>query len=161
MLALLTPAMTAPKIEVAAYYFPGYHADPRIDARKGKGWTEWDLVRAAQGHNQPRVPEWGYANEADPKEMAKKIEAAADNGLDAFIFDWYWYEDKPYLNAALDNSFLKAKNNKRLKFALMWANHDWNDCMPAVSVGLGLGWWSGWVCHIPANAVAPWLRSRW
>lgn len=36
------------RTEVAAYYFPGYHADPRIDARKGKGWTEWDLIRAAK-----------------------------------------------------------------------------------------------------------------
>ena len=122
-------------VDVAAYYFPGYHADPRIDARKGKGWTEWDLTRAAkprfEGHDQPRVPAWGYEDESDPTAMAKKIAAAADNGLDAFIFDWYWYEDKPYLNRALDDGFLKARNRGRLKFALMWANHDWLDCMPA------------------------------
>jgi hypothetical protein len=123
------------RVEVAAYYFPGYHDDPRIDARKGKGWTEWDLVRAAKrrfpGHDQPRVPAWGYQDESDPREMAKKIAAAADHGLTAFIFDWYWYEDKPYLNRALDQGFLKAANRKRLKFALMWANHDWHDIMPA------------------------------
>jgi hypothetical protein len=123
------------RIEAAAYCFPGYHADPRIDARKGKGWTEWDLTRAAiprfTGHNQPRVPAWGYQDESDPRTMAKKIAAAADHGLTAFIFDWYWYEDKPYLNRALDQGFLKAANRRRLKFALMWANHDWHDIMPA------------------------------
>lgn len=123
------------KIEVAAYYFPGYHADQRIDARKGAGWTEWNLTRAAtprfQGQDQPRIPAWGYLDESDPHAMAKKIAAAADSGLSAFIFDWYWYEDKPYLNRALDEGFLQAPNRKRLKFALMWANHDWLDCMPA------------------------------
>src|SRR5579871_2627735 len=80
--------------QVAVYYFPGYHPDPRIDARKGKGWTEWVLVKAATpkfpGHNQPRVPVWGYEDESNPKAMAKKIDAAADHGIDAFIFDWYW-----------------------------------------------------------------------
>ncbi len=123
------------RVEVAAYYFPGYHADPRIDARKGRGWTEWDLIRVAkprfEGHAQPRVPAWGYEDESDPRAMAKKIAAAADHGLDAFLFDWYWYEDAAYLNRALDQGFLKAANRKRLKFALMWANHDWLDCQPA------------------------------
>lgn len=134
-LALLVAGSAQSRVEVAAYYFPGYHADPRIDARKGKDWTEWDLTRDAKprfaGHAQPRVPAWGYQDEADPREMAKKIAAAADHGLDAFIFDWYWYEDKPYLNRALDEGFLKAANRKRVKFALMWANHDWYDIMPA------------------------------
>lgn len=137
LILLLAASAQTPQshIDVATYYFPGYHADPRIDARKGKGWTEWDLIRAAkprfEGHAQPKVPAWGYEDESDPRAMAKKIAAAADHGLDAFIFDWYWYEDAPYLNRALDNGFLKAPNRKRMKFALMWANHDWLDCMPA------------------------------
>lgn len=129
-----TPQETR-KVEVAAYYFPGYHADPKNDRRKGVGWTEWDLVKAARpqfaGHDQPRTPSWGYQDESDPKEMAKKIEAAASHGVDAFIFDWYWYEDAPYLFGGLDRGFLKAPNRNRMKFALMWANHDWHDCHPA------------------------------
>jgi hypothetical protein len=27
--------------------------------------------------------------------MAQKIAAAADHGIDAFIFDWYYYDDGP------------------------------------------------------------------
>jgi hypothetical protein len=57
--------------------------------------------------------------------MAKKIAAAADHGVDAFIFDWYHYEDGPFLERTIDAGFLHATNNARLKFGLMWANHDW------------------------------------
>jgi hypothetical protein len=62
--------------------------------------------------------------------MAKKIAAAADHGLNAFIFDWYYYNDGPFLDSPIDQGFLKAKNRRRLKFALMWANHDWLDIHP-------------------------------
>lgn len=126
----------AGKTEVAVYYFPNYHADERNEAWHGKGWTEWELVKAATprfpGHKQPKVPLWGYEDEADPDVMARKIAAAADHAVDAFIFDWYWYDNKPYLHGALERGFLQAPNKERLKFALMWANHDWLDIHPAV-----------------------------
>jgi len=121
---------------VACYYFGNYHpGDPRNEAFHGKGWSEWELVKNAKprfpGHKQPNVPLWGYGDESDPKIMAKKIDAAADHGIDAFIFDWYWYDDGPFLERSLDRGFLKAKNNRRMQFALMWANHDWTDIHPA------------------------------
>ena len=114
---------------VACYYFPNYHVDPRNEAQHGPGWSEWELVKCARprfkGHQQPKVPLWGYVDEADPQVMAKKIDAAADHGINAFIFDWYWYENKPFLERCLNEGFLKAHNNHRLKFSLMWACHDW------------------------------------
>ena len=93
---------------MASYYFPNYHpGDPRNVARKGEGWSEWELVKDAKprfpGHYQPKVPLWGYEDESDPKVMTKKIDAAADHGIDAFIFDWYYYEDGPFLNGCLDD----------------------------------------------------------
>ncbi|MFA6959185.1 MAG: glycoside hydrolase family 99-like domain-containing protein [Opitutaceae bacterium] len=121
--------------QIAAYYFPNYHADRRNEILHGPGWTEWDLVRRAEprfpGHHQPLVPEWGYEDEADPRVMARKIDCAADHGIDTFIFDWYHYEDGPFLQRALDEGFLQAPNRERLQFALMWANHTWIDIHPA------------------------------
>lgn len=121
--------------QIAAYYFGNYHADKRNEKAHGPGWTEWELVRRAvprfPNHSQPRVPAWGYEDEADPRVMAKKIDAAADHGLSAFIFDWYWYNDGPFLERSLDEGFLGAANNQRLKFAIMWANHNWIDIHPA------------------------------
>jgi len=124
--------MTQP--EVFAYYFPNYHLDARNQRHHGQGWSEWKLVREArprfENHQQPKVPLWGYEDEADPQVMARKIEAAASHGLSGWIFDWYWYEDGPFLERALDEGFLGAPNNAQQKFALMWANHDWVDIHP-------------------------------
>jgi hypothetical protein len=77
------------------------------------------------------VPLWGYEDESDPNAMAKKIEAAAKYGVDVFIFDWYYYNDGSFLRVALDKGFLGASNNRKVKFALMWANHDMPDVFPA------------------------------
>jgi hypothetical protein len=122
------------KYEIGAYYFPNYHIDARNQIAHGKGWTEWELVKEATprfaGHDQPKVPLWGYTDEADPNVFAKKIDAAADHGLTNFIFDWYWYNDGPFLQRGLDEGYLGAANNHRLKFCLMWANHDWFNMHP-------------------------------
>jgi hypothetical protein len=121
--------------QIACYYFPNYHVDPRNEAAHGPGWTEWELVRRAEprfpGHRQPRAPLWGYEDESDPTVMARKIDAAADHGIDAFLFDWYYYDDGPFLERGLERGFLAAPNCARLKFALMWANHNWVDIHPA------------------------------
>ncbi len=121
--------------QVAVYYFPNYHpGDARNTALKGANWSEWELMKGAgprfPGHPQPKVPLWGYGDESDPRVMARKIDAAAQNGVDAFIFDWYYYNDGPFLERCLDNGYLKARNHSKVKFALMWANHDWIDIHP-------------------------------
>ena len=120
----------SPAITVVSYYFGQYHPnDPRNEKVHGKSWSEWELVKAARprfpGHQQPKVPLWGYEDESDPQVMARKIAAAADHGITAFIFDWYHYDDGPFLDRPIDEGFLKATNHHRLKFAFMWANHDW------------------------------------
>jgi hypothetical protein len=120
-----------PPYEVVAYYFPQYHPDARNDAWHGHGWTEWDILQAARprypGHRQPIEPAWGYFNEADPQWAAREIDLAADHGITTFLYDWYWYDDQPFLHDALERGFLAAPNTSRLKFALMWANHTWLD----------------------------------
>lgn len=126
------------RTEVLAYYFPQYHPDARNDGWHGKGWTEWELLKAARpryaGHAQPIVPAWGYFDESDPHWTAKEIDLAADHGVTGFLYDWYWYEDGPFLQDGLEKGFMNAPNNTRLKFGLMWANHDWTNIHPATFV---------------------------
>jgi len=120
-------------IQAATYYFPNYHAECRNEVRHGKNWSEWELMKCArsrfEGHHQPKIPLWGYEDEAAPAVMAKKIDGAEQHGINAFIFDWYWY-DGPYLERCLKDGFLGAANTEKLKFALMWANHDWRNMHP-------------------------------
>ena len=120
---------------VACFYFPNYHVDKRNEKVHGQNWTEWELVKNAKprfsGHQQPKVPLWGYVDEADPKVMEKKIDAAAEHGIDVFLFDWYWYNDGPFLQRCLDEGYLKARNHNRVRFAVMWANHTWLNIHPA------------------------------
>jgi hypothetical protein len=123
------------KCQIGAYYAPVWHPDPWSESIHGKGWIEWEVLKRGEpkypGHHQPKVPLWGYEDESDPAVMAKKIDAAANHGLSHFIFDWYWYEDMgQFQNAALNRGYLEAKNNDRLQFCLMWANHDRMDFHP-------------------------------
>lgn len=122
------------KIDVAAYYFPGWHADARNDGLRGAGWTEWELARQAgplyDGHYQPRVPTWGYFDESDPAMAERQIELAVSHGVNVFHMDWYWYEDAPFLQGALENGILRAANAERIRFGIMWANHPWLDLFP-------------------------------
>lgn len=62
--------------------------------------------------------------------MGRKVQVAAAHGLDAFLFDWYWYDGRPFLQRALEQGFLPTANADQLKFALMWANHDWVNIHP-------------------------------
>jgi hypothetical protein len=128
----------ASKPKVLAYYFPNYHVDPRNERWFGaEGWTEWDLVRAAgprfPGHVQPRVPLLGERDESDPEVAAHEIELATSHGVDGFIFDYYWYEDGPFLEGALERGFMKARNFDSIDFSIMWANHDYLDIFPSTS----------------------------
>lgn len=114
--------------DIAAYIWPAYTGDePRTHIFWPEGYGEWQTVKAMQpmcpGHQWPRKPLWGYVNEADPYVMEMEINAAADHGVNVFIYDWYWYDDRPFLEQCLNNGFLKARNNDRMKFYLMWANH--------------------------------------
>lgn len=125
----------SPGYTIGAYYWPNVHVDPRNEKWFGPGWTEWEITKWARprfpGHQQPKVPFWGYEDESVPSVMARKIDAAAKYGIDAFIFDWYYYNDGSFLRDALDKGYLAAPNNRKVKFALMWANHDMPDVFPA------------------------------
>lgn len=133
-------------VEVAAVYFPSWHADSRRDAFLGDGFTEWDLVRAGRarfdGHIQPLVPSSGYRDESDPDVMRAIVDEAADAGIGAFLWDWYWYEGADFLSRPLDDAYLTL-DSPRVAFALMWANHDWKDVFPAGVDAEPPLWWPG------------------
>lgn len=119
----------AKRYDVAAYVWPAYTGrEPRARLFWPDGEGEWQTVRRAgpkfEGHLWPRTPLWGYRDEADPAVMEDEIRQAADHGVNVFIYDWYWYDRRPFLENCLNDGFLRASNRGRMRFYLMWANHD-------------------------------------
>lgn len=115
--------------DIAAFLYPAYiQNEPRILPFFPSGIGEWETIITMQkrnpGHYWNRKPLWGYVNEADPTVMKMEIDEATKHGVNVFIFDWYWYDGRPFLETTLDNGFLKADNVDKMKFYLMWANHD-------------------------------------
>jgi len=114
---------------VAAYVWPSCHDEKRSrEVLWPEGIGEWEIIKKGNprfdGHYQPKQPLWGYEMDDDPIVMEKWIDAASDHGVNVFIFDWYWYDGKPFLESSLNEGFLKAKNNDKMNFYIMWANHD-------------------------------------
>lgn len=68
-----------------------------------ENWTEFEVAVNAEprypGHLQPNIPAdapgFGVgAAENNPAVMEKKINKASANGVDMFVFDWYWYVER-------------------------------------------------------------------
>lgn len=121
------------RYDVAAYVWPAYTGDePRARIFWNEGFGEWQTVnnsmknssRKPYGYEWKRRPLWGYVNEANPDVMEMEINAAHRHGVNVFIYDWYWYDDRPFLENCLNDGYMKARNNDLVKFYLMWANHD-------------------------------------
>ena len=137
------------KYDIAAYVWPAYFNEPRFADigvfPDGKG--EWEAVYSAkskfEGHRQPRAPLWGYLDESEPKTQEKIIKTALKYGVNTFIFDWYWYDNKPFLEDVLNKGFLKAKNNGKMKFYLMWANHTHNAYLDPKNPDKSQVYWQG------------------
>ena len=114
---------------VAAYIWPSCHDDPMAREKLWpEGTGEWEVIKKGnprfEGHYQPRQPLWGYELDNDPEVVEKWIDVATDHGVNVFVYDWYWYEEGPFLESALNDGFLKARNNEKMQFYIMWANHD-------------------------------------
>ena len=114
---------------VAAYIWPSCHDDAMArEVLWPDGEGEWEVIKKGnprfEGHYQPRRPLWGYEHDNDPVVVEKWINTALEHGVNTFVYDWYWYDGKPFLESALNDGFLKAPSNEKMNFYIMWANHN-------------------------------------
>ena len=121
--------------DIAAYIWPSYTGkEMRSRIFWPQGIGEWQTVLSVDqnaslkpdDYKWNRKPIWGPVDEADPKVMEMEIDTAVKYGVNVFIYDWYWFDRRPFLEQCLDDGFLGASNNEKMKFYLMWANHDAN-----------------------------------
>lgn len=113
---------------IAAFIWPSCHDDSLGHHYLwSEGDGEWEVIKKGtprfEGHQQPKQPLWGYEHDDDPKVVERWIDTAMKYGVNTFIYDWYWFMNSPYLEGALNDGFLKATNNEKMNFYIMWANH--------------------------------------
>jgi hypothetical protein len=114
--------------DVAAYIWPSYHYEPRMERFWPEKDGEWYTVRRATprfpGHDMPRIPLLGYQDEASPAVMRQHVDLAREYGVNTFIMDWYWYDNEPCFERQLNDGLIPALQGSGSRFYLMWANHD-------------------------------------
>jgi len=105
-------------MDLGAFYFPGWHS------QKGN----WKDIKGLPGSRSPNIP-WpdreallGYYAEEDVRIAEQHIEWASQYGIKFFAYDWYWNGKVTEMNHAIEN-YLKASNNSKMKFSILWANH--------------------------------------
>ena len=124
-----------PRMKLGAYYFAGWAGKCAFDDGKpenawAKGMPTHYTKRLATEFAS-RTPLWGWRDDT-PELMERQIDLAADHGVAFFSFCWYWHDNKGPLNVkAVEDDpkhvpmrlFMQAKNNRRMEFCLLVANH--------------------------------------
>lgn len=122
------------QMAVGAYYFDGWAGRNQLAEDPKEPWARnspMQLTRRMIEEFPQREPVWGWRDDSLAI-MERQIDLAADHGLAFFAFCWYWHDngraineqavEEDPLNTGLE-LFLKARNNHRLKFCLLVANH--------------------------------------
>lgn len=118
LLLIFVASSFATASDVGIYYFPGWYS-------KSKYWKDLKGVPGSRSPNvawPAREPLLGFYAEEGIKVAEQHIEWARQYGVTFFAYDWYWDGKLTSSNHAVDN-FIKASNNSKLRFSLLWANH--------------------------------------
>lgn len=116
-------------VTVGAYYFDGW-AGSSSRWQNDAAWTALNppthLTKRMLEEFPGREPVWGWRD--DTLEIVERqIDLAADHGISFFAFCWYWNPDKQKMEQDPKHTglklYLQARNNHRLKFCLLVANH--------------------------------------
>jgi hypothetical protein len=133
------PSVFTPRnVTVAAFVYDPWTPEAAAFGTHGPNWTEWELVRHATprfpGHLQPKVPLWGELDTSLPATWDLLNGAALAAGIEVYLWDWYWWSDapsNPLLVRGLEQGFLRSASAHKMRWAVMWANQDWEELFPA------------------------------
>jgi len=124
-----------PRMKLGAYYFAGWAGQcPFDDGKPEHAWAKGmptHFTKKLATEYAGRMPLWGWRDDT-PELMERQIDLAADHGVAFFSFCWYWWDNEGPINVkAIENDskhlpmrlFMQAKNNNRMEFCLLVANH--------------------------------------
>ena len=95
--------------DVGMYYFPGWAT-----------YRQWVVL----DQFPERRPILGYYREGDPEVADWQIKWMVEHGVTFMVYDWYWSAGGRQLEHALHNGYFKARYHDKIKFCLLWANHN-------------------------------------
>ncbi len=149
---LSQPAPGTKPVTIGAYYFDGWAGRNKHADNPGEPWAKnapTHLTRRFVEEFSEREPVWGWRDDA-LEIMERQIDLAADNGIDFFLFCWYWRDNKGPINPeairALPhhtslNLYMKARNKHRIKFGLLVANHQGSEILGPENWGDAVRFW--------------------
>ena len=124
-----------PRMKMGAYYFAGWAGKSAFDdGAPEHAWAKGmptHFTKKLATDFAGRTPIWGWRDDTIEL-MERQIDLAADNGVAYFSFCWYWHDNKKPINVqAIEEDpkhlpmrlFMQAKNNSRMEFSLLIANH--------------------------------------
>ncbi len=124
-----------PGIKLGAYYFAGWSGRcPYDDGTPEHAWARnmpSHFTQRLATEFAGRTPLWGWRDDT-MELMERQIDLAADSGIAYFSFCWYWYDNQGPVNIpaiekdskhAPMHRFMGAKNNSRMEYCLLVANH--------------------------------------
>ena len=113
--------------KILALYLPQFHEIPENNKWWGKGFTEWNVVRAAKHINkhtkQPRIPTDGYYDLSKVENIRHQAKLAQAYGIDGFVIYSYYSNGKKLLETPA--RLLLENEDINIEYCFSWANHDW------------------------------------
>lgn len=139
-------------MNVGVYYFDGWAGKNRNANNPNEPWAKYapsHLTRRMVEEFADREPVWGWRDDSQ-EIMERQIDLAADNGIEFFLFCWYWRDTNGPINIeAIENLslhtslnlYMKAKNKHRIKFSFLVANHGGSEIKGAENWGKAAEYW--------------------
>ena len=98
-----------PPLKVGVYYFDGWAGKNRKADDPNEPWAKnvpTHVTRRMLEEFPEKEPVWGWWDDS-LSIMERQIDLAADNGIEFFVFCWYWRDTNGPLNPeAIENLYL-------------------------------------------------------
>jgi len=106
----------ADEYQVGTFYYPGW----RDGQPHNVSPTPWSAIKSYP----EREPLLGWYDEGTEAVAKQQIDWMSQYGIKFVAYDWYWSKDNKVLLEHAIAAHMRAPNRDKVKFSLLWANHD-------------------------------------